>query len=87
MIVLTHHQLMAFGLLLFCVQSRVVAIVGVDECQVTPVIHVLQYSGCVPKPIPSFACTGRCSSYLQVNKTFIIAKILLLLSLNKFYFV
>lgn len=38
-----------------------------DECQVTPVIHVLQYPGCVPKPIPSFACTGRCSSYLQVS--------------------
>lgn len=38
-----------------------------DECQVTPVIHVLQYPGCVPKPIPSFACIGRCSSYLQVN--------------------
>jgi hypothetical protein len=38
-----------------------------DECQVTPVIHVLQYPGCVPKPIPSFACTGRCSSYLQVT--------------------
>lgn len=39
-----------------------------DECQVTPVIHVLQYPGCVPKPIPSFACIGRCSSYLQVIK-------------------
>ncbi|XP_031630369.1 bursicon [Contarinia nasturtii] len=38
-----------------------------DECQVTPVIHVLQYPGCVPKPIPSFACIGRCSSYLQVS--------------------
>lgn len=38
-----------------------------DDCQVTPVIHVLQYPGCVPKPIPSFACTGRCSSYLQVK--------------------
>lgn len=38
-----------------------------DECQVTPVIHVLQYPGCVPKPIPSFACIGRCSSYLQVK--------------------
>lgn len=37
-----------------------------NECQVTPVIHVLQYPGCVPKPIPSFACIGRCSSYLQV---------------------
>ncbi|KAK6622156.1 hypothetical protein RUM44_001963 [Polyplax serrata] len=41
--------------------------VATDNCQVTPVIHVLQYPGCVPKPIPSFACTGRCSSYLQVK--------------------
>ncbi|KAJ6641231.1 Bursicon [Pseudolycoriella hygida] len=40
---------------------------GVNECQVTPVIHVLQYPGCVPKPIPSFACIGRCASYLQVS--------------------
>lgn len=38
-----------------------------DDCQVTPVIHVLQYPGCVPKPIPSFACVGRCASYIQVR--------------------
>lgn len=38
-----------------------------DDCQVTPVIHVLQYPGCVPKPIPSFACIGRCESYIQVS--------------------
>ncbi|CAB3369690.1 Hypothetical predicted protein [Cloeon dipterum] len=43
------------------------AVAGADECSVTPVIHVLQYPGCVPKPIPSFACTGRCTSYLQVS--------------------
>lgn len=43
---------------------------GADECQVTPVIHVLQYPGCVPKPIPSFACIGRCASYLQVCCSF-----------------
>lgn len=41
-----------------------------EDCQVTPVIHVLQYPGCVPKPIPSFACTGRCSSYVQVGLNF-----------------
>ncbi|XP_076647059.1 cuticle-tanning hormone bursicon [Halictus rubicundus] len=40
---------------------------GGDECQATPVIHFLQYPGCVPKPIPSYACKGRCSSYLQVS--------------------
>lgn len=38
-----------------------------DECSLTPVIHVLQYPGCVPKPIPSFACVGRCGSYVQVR--------------------
>ena len=53
-----------------------------DECHLTPVIHVLQYPGCmyslcthqilimysgIPKPIPSFACTGRCTSYVQVR--------------------
>lgn len=38
-----------------------------DECQLTPVIHVLQYPGCVPKPIPSFACMGKCTSYVQVS--------------------
>ncbi|KAK0167367.1 hypothetical protein PV327_004774 [Microctonus hyperodae] len=64
---ITYHTTVILGLLIYCMQSNVHAIVGVDECQVTPVIHVLQYPGCVPKPIPSFACTGRCSSYLQVS--------------------
>lgn len=41
-----------------------------DECAVTAVIHVLQYAGCVPKPIPSFACIGRCASYLQVSAAY-----------------
>lgn len=43
------------------------AVGSLDECQLTPVIHVLQYPGCIPKPIPSFACMGRCASYLQVK--------------------
>ncbi|XP_023288144.1 bursicon [Orussus abietinus] len=55
------------GLLVCCLLGATKAIVGGDECQLTPVIHVLQYPGCIPKPIPSFACTGRCSSYLQVS--------------------
>ena len=38
-----------------------------DECHLTPVIHVLQFPGCTPKPIPSFACAGRCTSYVQVR--------------------
>ncbi|CAG9832439.1 unnamed protein product [Diabrotica balteata] len=49
------------------VKSQADAASATDECQVTPVIHVLQYPGCVPKPIPSFACIGRCASYLQVS--------------------
>ncbi|XP_044002810.1 partner of bursicon-like [Aphidius gifuensis] len=40
---------------------------GVDECQVTRVLHTLRAPGCVPKLIASYACTGRCSSYLQVS--------------------
>ncbi|CAH1953973.1 unnamed protein product [Acanthoscelides obtectus] len=47
--------------------SKVYAASSTDECQVTPVIHVLQYPGCVPKPIPSFACIGKCASYIQVS--------------------
>lgn len=35
----------------------------------TPVIHVLQHPGCVPKPIPSYACIGKCTSYVQVPYT------------------
>ena len=38
-----------------------------DECHLTPVIHVLQHPGCIPKPIPSFACSGKCTSYVQVS--------------------
>ncbi|GBN06156.1 hypothetical protein AVEN_191211-1, partial [Araneus ventricosus] len=36
-----------------------------EECHLRPVIHVLQQPGCIPKPIPSFACQGSCSSYVQ----------------------
>ena len=38
-----------------------------DECHLTPVVHVLEYPGCIPKPIPSFACAGKCTSYVQVS--------------------
>ena len=38
-----------------------------DKCHLTPVFHVLKYPGCIPKPIPSFACTGKCTSYVQVS--------------------
>ncbi|CAM1300549.1 Burs (predicted) [Pycnogonum litorale] len=36
-------------------------------CHITPVIHVLEHPNCAPKPIPSFACTGTCTSYVQVS--------------------
>ncbi|KAL1466439.1 hypothetical protein MTO96_042732 [Rhipicephalus appendiculatus] len=38
-----------------------------ESCQLRPVIHVLKQPGCQPKPIPSFACQGSCSSYVQVH--------------------
>ncbi|XP_054167676.1 bursicon-like [Oppia nitens] len=38
-----------------------------EECHLRPVIHVLKHAGCIPKPIPSFACYGTCSSYVQVS--------------------
>ncbi|XP_046424123.1 bursicon isoform X1 [Neodiprion pinetum] len=60
-------QFALLATLMFLLCGNVSTIAGVDECQVTPVIHVLRYPGCFPKPIPSFACTGRCSSYLQVS--------------------
>ncbi|KAH9516111.1 hypothetical protein DERF_006873 [Dermatophagoides farinae] len=37
------------------------------ECHLRPVIHILQRAGCIPKPIPSFACYGTCNSYVQVS--------------------
>jgi len=41
--------------------------IAADECKLSPVIHVLRYPGCIPKPIPSFACIGKCTSYVQVS--------------------
>lgn len=37
-----------------------------DDCRLTPAIRRIKYEGCSSKPIPTFGCTGRCSSYLQV---------------------
>lgn len=37
-----------------------------EDCHLRPIIHLLKHPGCIPKPIPSFACTGKCSSYVQV---------------------
>lgn len=41
--------------------------IGKTNCHIRPIIHLLKYPGCVPKSIPSFACQGRCSSYVQVS--------------------
>lgn len=41
--------------------------IQMSECHLRPVIHILQRSGCIPKPIPSFACYGTCNSYVQVG--------------------
>lgn len=52
----------------------------------TPVIHVLQHPGCVPKPIPSYACIGKCTSYVQVPYTsciFVMYNIYILVHIRK----
>ena len=60
--------LIIFFLALACSSLQIKSVTSAtDECSLTPVIHVLQYPGCVPKPIPSFACIGKCGSYVQVN--------------------
>ncbi|XP_022252972.1 bursicon-like [Limulus polyphemus] len=38
-----------------------------DKCQLRPVVHMLQIPECGRKAIPSFACQGTCSSYVQVS--------------------
>lgn len=48
----------------------------------TPVIHVLKHPGCIPKAIPSFACIGKCSSYVQVVKTMFVLKQYLLVRVD-----
>ena len=59
-------------IIVFFVCSFIVSISNADECHLTPVFHVLKYPGCIPKPIPSFACTGKCTSYVQVSHKRII---------------
>jgi hypothetical protein len=53
--------------LMVLVSSLFLSTGSADECHLTPVFHVLKYPGCIPKPIPSFACTGKCTSYVQVS--------------------
>jgi len=55
------------NVLLLLFSSFLCNFVNADECHLTPVFHVLKYPGCIPKPIPSFACTGKCTSYVQVS--------------------
>lgn len=69
----TPERLAMKGLIIFflacgCSSVQIKSVTSAtDECSLTPVIHVLQYPGCVPKPIPSFACIGKCGSYVQVS--------------------
>ncbi|XP_013791645.1 bursicon-like [Limulus polyphemus] len=38
-----------------------------DDCQLRPVMHVLKFPNCRVHVIPSFACQGTCSSYVEVS--------------------
>ncbi|CAG0880809.1 unnamed protein product [Darwinula stevensoni] len=38
-----------------------------EHCKLRPVVHVLEYKGCLKKLIPSFMCQGSCTSYVQVR--------------------
>ncbi|XP_015122712.2 bursicon [Diachasma alloeum] len=58
---------LVFSVLHWCLQREVEALVGVDECKMTKMLHVLKANGCLPRRIPSFICHGRCSSYIQVS--------------------
>ena len=69
-----------FLILLF--SSFLFDVITADECHLTPVFHVLKYPGCIPKPIPSFACTGKCTSYVQVR--FKVLKVLKLSNYKTF---
>eukprot|EP00095_Tigriopus_kingsejongensis_P004041 maker-scaffold5_size1054832-snap-gene-5.11 protein:Tk04041 transcript:maker-scaffold5_size1054832-snap-gene-5.11-mRNA-1 annotation:"bursicon alpha" len=42
-------------------------LIWADDCHRTRVVHALQYPGCEEKRFTSFACTGRCTSYVQVS--------------------
>ncbi|XP_068226648.1 bursicon isoform X1 [Palaemon carinicauda] len=55
------------SLFFFFTWTLMSGITSADECSLTPVIHILSYPGCNSKPIPSFACQGRCTSYVQVS--------------------
>lgn len=48
-----------------------------DMCNLRPVLHILQQPGCITKSIPTFACQGSCSSYVQVNWSLIKWKFVL----------
>ncbi|KAI2810515.1 hypothetical protein BLOT_001677 [Blomia tropicalis] len=41
----------------------------IAECHLRKVVHILQHPGCLPKPIPSYACYGTCSSFVQVSSS------------------
>ncbi|CAG7820671.1 unnamed protein product [Allacma fusca] len=41
--------------------------ISAEDCKLTPVYHNLQSPGCNSITIPSFACVGKCTSYVQVS--------------------
>merc|ERR1712018_1026654 len=52
---------------LLCVFLAYSSQILADECHLTPVIHKLQYPGCQDVTIPSYACVGKCTSYVKVS--------------------
>lgn len=38
-----------------------------SSCQLVEIVHLLHHAGCQPKAIASYACSGFCSSYVQVS--------------------
>lgn len=44
-----------------------------STCQLVNIIHLLKHTGCQPKAISSFACSGSCSSYVQVRIKYILS--------------
>ncbi|XP_074598710.1 cuticle-tanning hormone bursicon [Brevipalpus obovatus] len=53
--------------LLFLTMFINISDVSSKGCQLRPVIHVLNHQGCIAKSVPSFACHGTCSSYVQIS--------------------
>ena len=64
---LNKMKMMMFVILVFSLRVLGLHDSSKEGCNLRPVIHMLKHFGCLPKPIPSFACQGSCSSYVQVS--------------------